>query len=63
MKKYINKHIIEASKKAKKMQELNKPSGMFCGKCQKTLSFMAFSLSSLCAQCERELKEERKKQF
>ena len=61
MKNYVNKYAIEAAKKARKIQELKKPSGYFCGKCDKPLSKMAFSLSSLCPQCERELKAERKK--
>jgi uncharacterized CHY-type Zn-finger protein len=64
MNKYhSNKYAIEANKKAQRIKKLNEPSGYLCGKCKKTLSFMAFSLSSLCAQCERELKEERKKEY
>ena len=59
MKKYPfnNKHIEEALKKSARIQEENKPSGKHCLKCQKTLSFIAFSLSSLCRDCERELKK------
>ena len=52
-----NKHTIEANKKAQRIQEENKPSGKHCIKCEKSLSFIAFSLSSFCRDCEREFKK------
>jgi len=55
-----NKYTIEANKKSKRVKEENKPSGKHCLKCEKTLSFIAFSLSSLCRECEREIKKVNK---
>ena len=52
-----NKYTIEANKKAQRIQEENKPSGKHCMKCEKPLSYMAFMLSSLCRECEREIKK------
>jgi hypothetical protein len=54
-----NKHTIEANKKSKRIQEENKPSGKHCLKCEKSLSYMAFMLSSLCRDCEREIKKQK----
>jgi len=59
MKKYPfnNKHIEEALKKSARIKEENKPSGKHCLKCGKSLSYMAFMLSSICRDCEREIKK------
>ena len=54
---FNNKHIQEALKKSARVQEENKPSGKHCMRCEKTLSYMAFMLSSLCRECERDLKK------
>lgn len=56
-----NKYAIEAIKKSARVKEENKPSGKHCLKCQKTLSYMAFMLSSLCRDCEREIKKQNLK--
>jgi hypothetical protein len=53
-----NKHILEARKKAKRMKELNAPSGQHCARCQKTMSFIAYSFSTLCRSCLLEIKKE-----
>ena len=52
-----NKYTIEANKKSLRIKEENKPSGKHCFKCGKSLSFIAFSLSSLCRICEQEIKK------
>jgi hypothetical protein len=52
-----NKYTIEANKKALRIKEENKPSGKHCMRCEKTLSYIAFSLSSLCRECEIEIKK------
>lgn len=54
-----NKHIIKAREESLKIKRLNQPSGKHCLKCQKTLSFIAFSLSSLCRSCEQEIKKQK----
>jgi hypothetical protein len=53
-----NKYAIEAIKKSARVKEENKPSGKHCLKCEKSLSYMAFMLSSLCRDCEREIKKQ-----
>jgi len=54
---HINKHKIEALKKSLRIKEENKPSGKHCLKCEKSLSYMAFMLSSLCRDCEKQIKK------
>ena len=54
-----NKYTIEANKKALRIKEENKPSGKYCLRCEKTLSYMAFMLSSLCRSCEQEIKKQK----
>lgn len=54
---FNNKHIQKALKKSARIQEENKPSGKHCLGCEKPLSFIAFSLSSLCRECEREIRK------
>jgi hypothetical protein len=60
MKKHLsNKYAIEALKKSLRIKEENKPSGKHCMRCEKSLSYMAFMLSSLCRDCEREIKKQK----
>lgn len=54
-----NKYTIEANKKAQRVKDENKACGKHCLKCQKTLSYIAFSLSSLCRECEQEIKKQK----
>lgn len=53
-----NKHIIKAREESLKIKRLNQPSGKFCTRCDKPMSFMAFSMSPMCRTCLLIIKEE-----
>jgi len=53
-----NKHIIKARQEKEKIRQLNKESGKFCTRCDKPMSYMAFSMSPMCRNCLLVIKQE-----